>query len=924
MDTTVPPSTLSGSQYFTPTYGDGGTYIDGMAEFYQVLNRVGYGPTSASLAKIETMGTEAYLTEQLNPDTIDESGNDQLNDAIDALFFDFLPFSGDELLSQGAAITYFKGLSEPPADWMTSGFDDATWLTGVTGIGYADGDDATELTDMRGNYSTVYVRADFDVPDVNDVDTFLLNIIFDDGFVAYLNGTEVARHNITGTPPPYTAETGSSGGFENGDPSTFDLTSVKNLLTNGTNTLAVQLINASIGGSSDSSLIPVLVSAPAPAYQAIRSIKDLQHLLHLRGIYSEKQLQTTLAAFWENHFTTDYDKVQDYIEDLDEFDALPDGGRAQSRIEAASIEYEEYQFYYDNALGNFGDMLLYSATSPSMLIYLDNILNRKNAPNENYSREIMELSAFGVDNRYTQADIEELARCFTGWSVRKIHPSLRKPFPDSARDPFLTGSIAVGASTPILAEGETWKYFKGISEPSGGAASIDWTLAGYDDSAWLSGPSGFGYSDADDNTQLSDMEDLYRAVYLRKEFTVDTSAHDQIVLSLKYDDGYVAYLNGVEIDRSNSMNNAPTPPPFDRDTDYGHENNGDNPDIIDITNHPALVNGTNIFAVQGHNTSISSSDFSIIPEVLGRSLTADSINPADPDGVWTFWFNPDQHDYTEKILFPGTVFETIVPEALPGNEHLGMNDAIDIIDDMVSHPSTSEFLCIKLVNKFVSDEISLDTYHARTAPAWLLAIVDDAIAAWNSTSPAGNIKTVMTSILDPQAKVGGFWLEGAHLSKIKDPLEFINSGFRALGADITSSNLPDRDDDMGMLMFQRNDPDGFSEKGIDWSDTLGLLERMKFSQALSDSSSFSRGTWDIDSFLTNFTLLTPDDVIDHFDDVLFNQKLGAVRRAVFIEFANTDDTGAASPFSGLSANQQRNRLRDLTGLILSAPEFQFQ
>jgi len=692
----------------------------------------------------------------------------------------------------------------------------------------------------------------------------------------------------------------------------------------------VQIINASLGGSSDSSLIPVLVNvAPAP-YQAIRSIKDLQHLLHLRGIYSEKQLQTTLAAFWENHFTTDYDKVQDYLEDLDAFDDLPNA-RAQTRIEAASIEYEEYEFLYDNALGNFGDLLLYSATSPSMLIYLDSVENLKNSPNENYAREILELSAFGVDNRYLQEDLEELARCFTGWSVRKIHPSLRKPFPQSARDPFLTGSQAVGTSVAIVGEGETWFYFKGLSEPPGGPAvadplaGTDWTDPGYVTTGWLSGVSGFGYSDNDDNTVLNDMEDNYRAVYLRKEFTVDPSNHDQIVLSFKYDDGYVAYLNGVEIDRSSSMQGAPTPPPFDRDADFSHENNGNNPDIVDITNHPALINGTNVFAVQGHNTSIGSSDFSIIPEVLGRSLTADSISEADPNGVWTFWFNPDQHDNTEKTLFAGTPYETIVAAIPPGSEHLGMNDAIDIIDSMVSHPSTSEFICVKLVNKFVSDEISLDTYKNRTAPSWLLAIVDDAIAAWNSTAPAGNIKTVMTSILDPQTKIGGFWLEGAHLSKIKDPLEFINSGFRALGADITSSNLPDRDEDMGMLLFQRDDPDGFSEKGIDWSDTLGLLERMKFSQSLSDSSSFSRGTWDIDAFLAESTLVTPEEVIAHLDNVLFNNKLGAVRYGVLLDFANTDDTGAASPFADLTSdNQRRNRLRDLTGLILSAPEFQFQ
>ncbi len=214
--------------------------------------------------------------------------------------------------------------------------------------------------------------------------------------------------------------------------------------------------------------------------------------------------------------------------------------------------------------------------------------------------------------------------------------------------------------------------------------------------------------------------------------------------------------------------------------------------------------------------------------MIGRTLSADSINRADPNGVWTFWFNPDQHDLTSKVIFPGTEHEMTIPEITPGNEESGVNDALVVIDAMVGHPSTSEFVCIKLVNKFVSDEISLDTYHARSAPEWLLALVDNAIAAWNSTSPPGNIRTVMRSILDPQDRVSGFWLEGAHLSKIKDPVEFINSSFRALGADIASPNLPDRSDSIGMLLFQRDDPDGFDERGIAWSDTLGLLERLKF------------------------------------------------------------------------------------------------
>ena len=120
---------------------------------------------------------------------------------------------------------------------------------------------------------------------------------------------------------------------------------------------------------------------------------------------SRKQLQTVLAEFWENHFTTDYDKVAEYLDDLINSDASDAMSTAQARAEAAQLEYLEYQFLYDNALGNFGDLLLFSATSPTMMIYLDNVLNVRSDANENYAREILELHTHGVDHAYKQEDI---------------------------------------------------------------------------------------------------------------------------------------------------------------------------------------------------------------------------------------------------------------------------------------------------------------------------------------------------------------------------------------------------------------------------------------------------------------------------------------------------------------------------------------
>lgn len=942
----VPPATYGGPNHLTIVYNNGGTLIPQVSKTVHTLNRVTYGPSPVDFNKVIDMGTTAYLNEQLDPNSIDESGNAALNDRIADLFHTYLPYGGDALLAAGSSCRFFRGTSEPPAIWLDKDFDDSAWEAGTTGVGYGDGDDTTVLEDMRfiedpdgqPGYLTFYLRQEFEMTDLEDLDQILLRIIYDDAFIAYLNGTEIARSpNINGDRPPFDQPASATGGnVDNGGAQReWNITSFANLLEEGTNVLAVQIHNRSVT-SSDSSGNPSIVNVSSTPYPAIRGVRELQHLLHVRGVYSERQLQAVLGEFWENHFTTDFDKLVDTLEDMDAFEDLIDAGvdedlvDEQIETEAAAMEYAEYQFFYENALGNFGDLLLYSATSPTMLIYLDNILNEAGEPNENYSREILELHTRGADNGYTQLDIEELSRCFTGWTIRKIIPELQQPFPDSARTPPTTPSQTVDRDVPRVDAGAIWQVFKGTKEPSPGPEeepTIEWTKPGFSTVNWTSSASGFGYGDGDDATVLSDMRQTnnqpgYASVYVRHEFTLDPTQFDNLILEIDYDDGYVAYLNGVEISRSPSMNNNSTPPAFD-ETSGSHESG--NPRAIDLTPHLGLFHDglePNVLAIQAHNTNLTSSDLTLIPRILGRTYTEDSIAEADPNGIWAFRFDPDQHDTGEKILFDGAPEMITIPAGRTGAD--GINDALDVIDALVSHRKTAEFICVKLVNKFVSDEISLDTYQNATAPEWLLTTADNAIAAWESTAPQGNIETVMRAILDPENQQSGFWMTGAKQAKVKTPIEFINSGFRALEANITADTLPNRTEDMGMEYFQRNDPDGYDEKGVAWIDTLGLLSRTRFNQALGLDNNHSRSDWDIDATLDANGIRTPEALIDYFDNLLFFNELPEARRSVLLDYANTDETGALSRYTTLTGAQKRQRLRDLTGLILSTPEFQFQ
>jgi len=161
------------------------------------------------------------------------------------------------LVASGTSWRYLKGTqapSSPVTAWRSTTFNDATWLSGLTGIGYGDGDDRTQLGDMENNYLTVFCRKFFTVPDVSAVEDLVLGIRYDDGFTAYLNGSEVASRNVSGDAFDDEASSAIEPTSED-----IDISAFKNLLVNGTNLIAVQVHNAGIG-SSDLSFDPRLVS----------------------------------------------------------------------------------------------------------------------------------------------------------------------------------------------------------------------------------------------------------------------------------------------------------------------------------------------------------------------------------------------------------------------------------------------------------------------------------------------------------------------------------------------------------------------------------------------------------------------------------------------------------------------------------------
>jgi len=167
---------------------------------------------------------------------------------------------GTEFIAPGDNWKFYRGSEAPsvsPDAWKEISFDDSHWDVGISGFGYGDDDDVTILADMQGNYATVYIRKEFSVSSLTGDDVVELVIDYDDGFIAYLNGQEVARRHIPDGPATF--ETMASS-HEAGTPETIALGSAGELLNEGSNLLAIEGHNSSIN-SSDFSLIPTLRTA---------------------------------------------------------------------------------------------------------------------------------------------------------------------------------------------------------------------------------------------------------------------------------------------------------------------------------------------------------------------------------------------------------------------------------------------------------------------------------------------------------------------------------------------------------------------------------------------------------------------------------------------------------------------------------------
>ena len=127
--------------------------------------------------------------------------------------------------------------------------------------------------------------------------------------------------------------------------------------------------------------------------EIFRKAFELQSWWLTEMLTTASPLNERMTLFWHNHFVSSVRKVR-----------------------SPQLMYRQNVLLRQHAFGNFGEMLRAVARDPAMVVYLDSASNRKGQPNENFAREVMELFTLGEGN-YTERDIKEAARAFTGWSI---------------------------------------------------------------------------------------------------------------------------------------------------------------------------------------------------------------------------------------------------------------------------------------------------------------------------------------------------------------------------------------------------------------------------------------------------------------------------------------------------------------------------
>jgi len=420
--------------------------IQGDERVLHALNRFTFGPTPDDLAAVQAMGLKRWFERQLNPSNIDDSALERRLDNFPAM-----RLSQEALMQRFPSPPVLRQMEKQNLPLPTDPLEHAIYADQMAFYAMAQQKKATGKVDLQGNPE-----------DVTRQNGAKGNGANESGAKGNGEGSAVTMLPGNTVDPFLPAMTARVEQLYSGLEAmkTINLSPdqrMQRILTMSPEELVAfhQSLTPQDQAAAAQGLSPeqkeILTALPG-SFRVVNG--ELVQSRLVRDIYSDRQLEAVMTDFWLNHFNID---------------------RGKNQNEPYLLSSFERDVIRPNALGSFESLLVATAKSPAMLVYLDNWLSigpesqaaqrsaqqqqrnpdarlkaRPNGLNENYARELMELHTLGVNGGYTQADVIQVARAFTGWTIERPNQGAAFHFEPNRHEPG--AKYVLGAT--IQPEGE--------------------------------------------------------------------------------------------------------------------------------------------------------------------------------------------------------------------------------------------------------------------------------------------------------------------------------------------------------------------------------------------------------------------------------------------------------------------------------------
>ena len=579
------------------------------------------------------------------PTDPDPDGDGVCNDEIvlvresaegEELLVSFGALNDTQLVAQGSSMRYLGNTADPGLGlgWTAPGFSDTAWTLGVFGVGYEAGTGAQNLlqTPVGVGTKSVYTRSTFLVSDPSSIDGLFFGADYDDGVVAWINGVEVYRS--PGMPPggpawnaspsPHESSNGTAPRYE---PQVDISTAGIPALVSGTNVLAVAVFDAN-EPASDLVLVPRLSAnwVPTIRYRANASDPGIgtswtgetfDDSAWTPGFYgvgyetavgAENLLLSHVAPGVASVFTRARFTIQDVAAVRDVF---------------LGLDYDDAAVVWVN-----GVEVLRTPEMPA------------GPPAWNTSPTATHESSNGIVPLYNPfLDVSATVLPLLHSGINVLAVGVWNETPATSTDLVLVARLSINRNAPT-----TMSYLANATDPGLGTT---WIQPGFNDLPWPKGAYGVGYESAvgggADGLLETTVTPGVFSVYTRARFNVaNRAAVSRVLLGVDYDDGVLAWINGVEVFRSAEMpGGAPT---WNANANLHESSNGTTPDfrpIREVTGPalPVLLQGANVLAMGVWNNGAPfSNDLVLVPRLSINGSTADNCpdvanaGQADGDG----------------------------------------------------------------------------------------------------------------------------------------------------------------------------------------------------------------------------------------------------------------------------------------------------